>query len=101
MLRYTTDTIAKYWNSEDYRIFTMKVNENGHLILISSNETNSKLYGISEPCIGKSLYDIMEQEHADRWHLRFQEWKKLALTSYISYFGDATVAWDTTIENKK
>lgn len=100
MLRYTTDTIAKYWNSEDYRIFTMKVNENGHLILISSNETNSKLYGISEPCIGKSLYDIMEQEHADRWHLRFQEWKKLALTSYISYFGDATVAWDTTIEIK-
>lgn len=100
MLRYTTDTIAKYWNSEDYRIFTMKVNENGHLILISSNETNSKLYGISEPCIGKSLYDIMEKEHADRWHLRFQEWKKLALTSYISYFGDTTVAWDTTIEIK-
>lgn len=90
--------ISQYWDDENYRIFTFKMNHSGHLIVISSNDTNSRLYGSSEGCIGKSLYEIMEKEHADRWHSRFDEWKKSGIVSYIACFEDHSIAWDTTIE---
>lgn len=98
ILEFTTETVSKYWDSADYRLFTLKMNSSGHLILISSNRTNSKLYGFSESSIGKSLYEIMPKEHAERWHVRFQEWKKNRLTSYMAYFEDNSMAWDTTLE---
>lgn len=96
ILRYTTESFAKYWDDENYRIFIFKMNTSGNLMIISSNDTNSKLYGWTDNCIGKSLYDVMEKERADRLHLRFYEWKKGGQTSYISYFDE--IAWETKIE---
>lgn len=96
ILRYTTETLAKYWSNSNYRIFIFQMDSSGKLIIISSNDTNSKLYGWSKDSIGKSLYEVMEKERADRLHLRFYEWKKSGLDSYIAYFDEA--AWETTIE---
>lgn len=96
ILRYTTETVAKYWDNSNYRIFIFKMDTNGNLIIISSNDSNSNLYGWSLSSIGKSLYDVMDKERADRLHLRYYEWKKSGLNSYIAYFDD--VAWETTIE---
>lgn len=98
ILRYTTETVAKYWDDGNYRIFTFKMNKDQNLIIMSSNNTNSKLYGWPENFIGKSLYEVMEKEHADRWHTRYADWKRSGLISYIAYFNDQSVAWETTIE---
>lgn len=98
MLRYTTEAISKYWDNEYYRIFTFKMTTEGNLVIISSNSTNCRLYGFSEQCIGKSLYDVMPSEHAARWHQRFPEWKERGIVSYIAQFEDTSMAWDTTIE---
>jgi DNA-binding CsgD family transcriptional regulator len=98
ILRYTTETVSKYWDSENYRIFTLKMNNQDNLILTSSNPTNLKLYGTSEKSIGKSLYEIIEKEHAERWNSRFNQWKELGFTSYVAYFDDRFVGWDTHVE---
>lgn len=98
MLRYSTESISKYWDDENYRMFTFKMNSDGNLIIISSNSTNCKLYGFPEQHTGKKLYEVMATEHAARWHQRFPEWKELGLVSYIAQFEDTSVGWDTTIE---
>jgi DNA-binding CsgD family transcriptional regulator len=72
------------------------MDKNGNLLILLSNKTNSQLYGWTDSCIGKSLYEVMEQERADRLHLRFNEWKVNGLHSYIAYFDE--VGWDTKIE---
>jgi DNA-binding CsgD family transcriptional regulator len=98
ILKYTNDTVAEYWDSPEHRIFTMKMNSDNHLMLLSSNKTNSRLYNISENGIGKTLYEIMALEHAERWHLRYEEWKKSRFTTYTARFEDISEAWETTIE---
>ncbi len=97
-MRYTMESVSKYWDSDDVRIFTLKMNENGVLSFTSSNNTNIMLYSHTDAFMGKSLYDIMEKEHADMWHSRYIDWKKLGTSSYYAYFEDPTVAWDTTID---
>lgn len=98
MLRYTTENVGKYWDDENYRIFSMKMNSENQLFLLTSNKTNMKLYGWSSDCFNKNLYDIMDYEHADRWQQRYIEWKELGITSYIAYFENSLLGWETTIE---
>lgn len=74
------------------------MNSNDNLIIIASNDANSKLYDWSQNCIGKNLYEVMEKERADRLYLRFYEWKKSGLIAYFAYFEDDPHAWETTIE---
>lgn len=100
MLSYSTDTVSEFWDSDDHRIFSLRMNTNGKLTLVSSNATNSKLYGISENCIGKELHEIMEKEHAERWYSRFFEWEKSGLVKYLVYFDDPDIGWDTSVEIK-
>jgi len=76
----------------------MKMNTENKLILLTSNKTNMKLYGWESNCIGKTLYELMEPEHADRWQKRYFDWKKIGITTYMSYFDDSLLGWQTTIE---
>lgn len=98
MLRFTNDTISKYWDDPNYRIFSMRMNKDNILTVTSSNQTNSNLYEWNHDCIGKSLYEIMNQEHADRWHKRFYDWQNSGLISFIAYLEDNSPGWETTIE---
>lgn len=86
MLRYTTENVGKYWDDENYRIFSMKMNSENQLVLLTSNKTNRNLYGWSSNCLGKILYDILEPGYVDHWQERYIEWKDLGITSYIAYF---------------
>ena len=98
MLRYTTENVGNYWDSEDYRIFTLHMNLENQLSLLNSNETNMRLYNWTKDCLHKNLYEIMEPEIADRWHQLYPQWKKQGLTSYIVYFDGNTLGWETTVE---
>lgn len=98
MLRYTTENVGKYWDDENYRIFSMKMNSENQLVLLTSNKTNRNLYGWSSNCLGKILYDILEPGYVDHWQERYIEWKDLGITSYIAYFENDLLGWETTIE---
>lgn len=98
MLRYTTETISKYWNDSNYRFFAFKLENANHLVVLSSNKTNSALYGWPADCTGKPLRELTNADSADRWYVQFHEWKKEGLISYIAFFEDDSIGWETTIE---
>lgn len=98
MLRYTTETISKYWNDSNYRFFALKLENPNNLIILASNKTNSELYGWPTDCIGKPLRELMSADSADRWHVQFQEWRKQGLVSYVAFLEDDIIGWETGIE---
>ena len=95
IIKYSKETIAKYWDNPNYRFFVLKMNANQELIVLSSNQTNNRIYQCHDP-IGKSLYDFMTKEHADMWHGKYVTWKKQGVSCYIAKYD--TESWETTVE---
>jgi len=95
IIKYSKENIAKYWDDSNYRFFVLKLNANQELIVLSSNQTNNRIYHCHDP-IGKSLYEFMTKEHADIWHGKFDNWKKKGVSTYIAKY-DAE-SWETTVE---